>query len=57
MGMDMDHNIGAATNRNAFPFVVGDMEGNTVRYIAINEDNKMSGIRPTQAWIDAYEGD
>ena len=57
IAMVMDHNIGATTNQNAFPFVVGDMEGNTVLYIAINEDNKMSVIRPTQAWIDAYEGD
>lgn len=57
IAMDMDHNIGAATNKKAFPFVVGDMEGKTVLYAAINETDKMSVICPTQSWIDHYQGD
>ena len=57
IAMDREHNIGAATNKKAFPFVVGDLERNTVLYAAVNEGGKMSVICPDEAWIQAYQGD
>lgn len=57
IAMDRNHNIGAATNKKAFPFVVGTMDGGTVLYAAINEGEGMQVIRPDESWIQAYQGD
>lgn len=57
IAMDRENRIGAATNKKAFPFVVGGMDGSCVIYAALNQDGILSVIQPDEAWLGQYQGD
>lgn len=57
IAMAKDNQIGAATNKKAFPFVVGEMDGSCSLYAAVNEGPQMEIICPDAAWTEAYKGD
>lgn len=57
IAMDREHNIGASTNKAAFPFVVGGMDGDCILYAVVRRENRMEIIRPDEAWVREYKGD
>lgn len=57
IAMDSDNRVGAATNMEYFPFVVGDMAGGCQIYMASFRDGKTDIWKPDDRWLEAYEGD
>lgn len=57
IAMDREGRVGAASNKKAFPFVVGGMDSRCEIYAVVNEGGQMSVIRPDEAWLAAYQGD
>lgn len=57
IAMTKNYEIGAATNKKAFPFVVGDMDGGCTLYAAVNEGAHTEIICPDKEWIYHYQGD
>jgi len=57
IAMDREGRVGAASNKKAFPFVVGGMDSSCEIYAVVNEGGQMSVIRPDEAWLVAYQGD
>lgn len=57
IAMDKHYHIGAATNKAAFPFVAGGLDGKTTLYAASCKDNKIEVFLPGAAWLSEYKGD
>lgn len=57
IAMDRDNRVGAATNMDIFPFVVGDMSGGCQVYIASFREEKTDIWKPDDIWLISYEGD
>lgn len=57
IAMDKNCNIGAATNKKAFPFVVGGMDDQCIIYVASNELGVMKVWKPDKFWLEKYLGD
>lgn len=57
IAMNRNNEVGAATNKKAFPFVVNGLDGECTLFAAINEGKQMEIIRPDEVWLSGYKGD
>lgn len=57
IAMDKEGNVGASTNKAAFPFVVGDEAGKCQIYIAARQEGQVCIFQPDEAWLHKYKGD
>lgn len=57
IAMDNKNNVGAATNKREFPFVIGDLDGGCHVYVASKIENNMNIFKPDEKWLNEYKGD